>query len=169
MQQQAPPFFFFFFFFTLRERGNPKQALHCQGRAWRGVRHQDPSQEPSHQRWDPDLSEIKSRMLNGLSHPGAPGTTILKTPFLYNTVGEFQWLLYPLRSTLFNFPFVLPTFIKSISPLLYSIYSSIVTFLCLRAYPWSLILHHVHTSRQRRFSPLKLSLVLSTLTSSYKY
>ena len=49
---------------TERETQNSKQALSCQHRAQHGVQ--------THEQWEHDLSQ--SRMLNLLSHPGAPKT-----------------------------------------------------------------------------------------------
>ena len=89
-------FFFFNVYFRERERQSKwgrgrewrrrriwsrLQALSCQHRAWRGTQ--------THEPWDRDLS--RSRMLNQLSHPGAPRVSSLLTisnKCLWNTYSE---------------------------------------------------------------------------------
>ena len=52
-----------------RERENPKQAPHCQHRAWCRAQSQEP--------WEHDLSQNQELTLNWLSHPGTPKWKIL--------------------------------------------------------------------------------------------
>ena len=66
------------------ERGwtdDPKKALRWQQRAWRGAR--------THKLWDRDLR--RSRMLNLLSHPGAPSFLSLMNKDAVNLLYRFPY------------------------------------------------------------------------------
>ena len=79
-----------------RERGRHRtwsglQTLCCQHRAWRRAR--------THEPWDHDLSQ--SRMLNPLSHPGAPDFTFYLKLSL-NTPAHNDLFIYFLFLKFFN-------------------------------------------------------------------
>ena len=72
-----------------RERGRHRirsrlQALSCQHRAWHGAR--------THEPWDHDLSQ--SRMLNQLSHPGAPRQGILNRDMWPGSHNVLEWCIW---------------------------------------------------------------------------
>ena len=89
-------YFFMFIYFCKRARewgrgsergrhriGSRLQALSCQHRARRRAR--------THELWGHDLS--RSRTLNRLSHPGAPGSHILKIGLTEKCCGEENHIL----------------------------------------------------------------------------
>ena len=59
----------------VREKENPKQALHCQHRAQRGAQ--------AHKPWDYDLSQNQVLDAQPTEPPRCPGTLYLKPPLLY--------------------------------------------------------------------------------------
>ena len=79
-------FFFVYLWEREKEKENPRQALHCQPRAWCGAQ--------THEPWDHDLSW--SWMLNWLSYPDAP-TFIFKVLSTHSVRLILLWITPEIR------------------------------------------------------------------------